>query len=88
MLLQTVEAEISADGLVILKERPVLQGQRRRAIVTVLEPLSNAAMGSCETGNVAGVLDLLDSPEFRDSPPGQPEEMEAVIEENRRAWKD
>ncbi len=81
---QTIEAEIGKDGRVVLKE-PVTLSERRRAVVTILEPL---AENKVEKGNSQQILELLNSPEFQGPPSLSPEEMETIIQENRNAWED
>ena len=79
-MLRTVEAEIKPDGTVTLLE-PVEVRETARALVTVLENGKGA-----RRGNVAAMLELLRSPEFRDRPSHTAEEIEAQIEENRNSW--
>ena len=79
-MLRTVEAEIRPDGTITLLE-PVEVRETARALVTVMENGDRA-----KRGNVADVLELLRSPEFRNRPSHSAEEIEAQIEENRDSW--
>jgi len=83
-MLQAVEAEISPDGRVTLRE-PVRLSQAARAIVTILAPLG--APGAVK-GSGAALLKILDSPAFAARPVGDPAQMEREISANRDAWGD
>lgn len=80
---RTVSAEVNENGQVTLKEPLRITG-RRRAVVTILDGVEDDGYGS---GNSRQVLKLLSSPEFRGSPHHCPEEIEAIIHENRNAWE-
>ncbi|MBF0108150.1 MAG: hypothetical protein HQL76_03110 [Magnetococcales bacterium] len=82
-MIQSVEAEIGVDGIVVLKE-PLFLAERRRAVVTVLEPVEDMAGKS----NAKQVLELLDSMEFRGTSSLGPEEIDWIICENRHAWSE
>lgn len=82
-MLQTVEAEIDADGNVRLLE-PVRVEKRTRALVTLLDrPADQIAI----EGNAAAILKLLRSPEFASRRSYSAEEIEAQIRENRDSWE-
>jgi hypothetical protein len=83
-MLQAIEAVIERNGTVRLlgtihPVRPV------RAVGTKLEPIAKPLIA---TGHVSRVLDLLNSPLFKNTPEGDPATMEAVIQANRTAWED
>jgi hypothetical protein len=80
-MLTTVEAEITPDGTVTLLE-PIEVKTKSRALVTVLENGNGE-----EKGNIAAVLRLIRSPEFRGRSTHSAEEIEAQIEENRNSWE-
>ena len=82
-MLQAIEAEISPDGQVTLLE-PVHLAQRSRAVVTILAPIDETGP---KRGSAAALLSVLDSPEFANAKPGDPERMEREISVNR-AWGD
>ena len=80
-MLKTVEAEISSDGTVTLLE-PVEVKHTSRALVTVLEN------GNSEkTGNARAMLELLQSPEFKNRRSYSAREIEEQIEEARNSWE-
>ncbi len=80
-MLQTVEAEIKPDGTVTLLE-PVVVKSTTRALVTVLENGDGA-----NKGNVSSVLELMQSPEFKNRRSYSAEQIEAQIEEARNSWE-
>lgn len=81
---RTVNAEISADGQVIFEEPLKIIG-RRRAVVTILDAVGCEADNK---GNSQQILALLNSHDFYGPPQHSPEEIEAIIRENRNAWGD
>lgn len=83
-MLRAIEAIVEKDGTVNLLE-PIHPVHPTRAVVTLLEP---TAVKPNSTGHVSSVLALLNSPEFKDASPGNPEAMEATIQSNRTAWND
>lgn len=80
-MLRTVEAEIETDGTVRLLE-PVVVKSTTRALVTVLENGDSA-----NTGNVSTVLELMQSPDFKNRRSYSAEQIEAQIEEARNSWE-
>lgn len=82
-MLQTVEAEIDANGNVRLLE-PLRVSKKSRAIVTVLEEANGNAK---ERGNSKQILELLRSPEFVNRKSYSAKEIEAQIEEARNSWE-
>ena len=82
-MIHAVEAEIGQDGQIHLQE-PLTLHRGHRAVVMVLEPLDKT---TSQKSNAQQVLELLNSPEFC-GPPGNPEEMEKTIQENRNAWEE
>ena len=80
-MLQTVEAEISADGTVTLLE-PVPVNGKTRALVTVLENGDKT-----EEGNGKAVVALLQTPEFKNRRSYLAEEIEAQVTEARDSWE-
>ncbi|MGH9799920.1 MAG: hypothetical protein ACRD82_06100 [Blastocatellia bacterium] len=82
-MLQTIEAEIDANGTVRLLE-PLPVTKPTRALLTLLEDASAPAENQ---GNAAELLKLLRSPEFANRRSYTPEEIEAQIEENRNSWE-
>ena len=83
-MLQAVEAEISPDGRVTLRE-PVHLSQAARAIMTILAPLGAPV---AVKGSGLALLTLLDSPAFAAAPAGAPVRIEQDIAANRDAWGD
>jgi hypothetical protein len=80
-MLRTVEAEINSDGTVTLLE-PIEVKKTTRALVTVLENGDRA-----KQGNISSVLELLQSPEFKNRRSYPAEQIEAQIEEERNSWE-
>jgi hypothetical protein len=80
-MLKTVEAEIKPDGTVTLLE-PLRVNSKTRALVTLLENGDGA-----KKGNVSSVLELLQSPEFKNRRSYPVEQIEAQIEEARNSWE-
>ena len=78
-MLRTVEAEINTDGTVTLLE-PVEVKKTSRALVTVLENGDEP-----NKGNAAAILELINSPGFKNRRSYSAEEIEAQIEENRNS---
>lgn len=83
-MLQAIEAEIGTDGRVTLLE-PIRPAHPVRAVVTLLAPVE--AMPP-EAFTAATLLELLDSPPFKNGPPGDPDAMEQIIAANRNAWEE
>lgn len=82
-MLQTVEAEIDANGNITFSE-PLKVRNKARIIITVLEE-SNS--DSEEKGNGQQILQFLQSPEFVNRKSYSAEEIEAQIEEARNSWE-
>ena len=80
-MLKTVEAEIRPDGTVTLLE-PLQVNGKTRALVTVLENGDRA-----NKGNVLAVLELMQSPEFKNRRSYSAAQIEAQIEEARNSWE-
>ncbi len=80
-MLKTVEAEIRTDGTVTLLE-PVEIKQTARALVTVLENGDKAVKG-----NVRTMLELLQSPGFKNRRSYLAGEIEEQVEEARNSWE-
>ncbi len=80
-MMQTVEAEINVDGTVTLLE-PLRVRVKTRALVTLLE---NG--GGSGKGNVSSVLELMESPEFKNRRSYPAEQIEANVEEARNSWE-
>jgi hypothetical protein len=80
-MLRTVEAEIKPDGTVTLLE-PVEVRTTARALVTVLENGDGS-----NVGNVSAVLELMQSPEFKNRRSYPAEQIEAQIEEAWNSWE-
>lgn len=79
-MLQTVEAEVDTNGTVHLLE-PLHVKKRTRAIVTLIEqPVQE------NKGNVGKILEMMQTPEFKNRKSYSAEEIEAQIEENRNSW--
>ena len=78
-MLRTVEAEIRPDGTVTLLE-PVQVSGKTRALVTVLENGDGV-----KKGNVSAMLELLQSPEFKNRRSYSAEQIEAQIGEARNS---
>lgn len=79
-----VEAIIDLEGVVHFKEQIQLKSPQR-VLVTFLE---DAEPTSIVEGNVALVLALLNTPEFRNCPLGSAAELEATVKQNCDAWHD
>jgi hypothetical protein len=82
-MLQTVEAEIDANGNIRWLE-PLPVTKPSRVLVTLLEE-SNALAEN--KGNGAELIELLRSPEFVNRRSYPPEEIEAQIQEARNSWE-
>ncbi|MEO8074621.1 MAG: hypothetical protein ABI686_15405 [Acidobacteriota bacterium] len=82
-MLQTVEAEIDADGNVKLLE-PLRVTKKARVIVTLLEENNGS---SEEEGNSKKLLALLKPPKFVNRKSYSAEEIEAQIEDARNSWE-
>lgn len=80
-MLKTVEAEIRPDGTVTLLE-PLRVKNISRALVTVLE---NGDIAN--NGNLSAVLELIQSPAFKNRKGYPAEQIEAQIEEARNSWE-
>lgn len=80
-MLQTIEAIIETSGEVILLEE-VRVTKPTKALVTVLENGMRAS-----TGNVSSVLELMQSPEFKNRRSYSAEQIEAQILENRNSFE-
>ncbi|MBF0153027.1 MAG: hypothetical protein HQL64_04725 [Magnetococcales bacterium] len=83
-MLQAVEAEIGEDGEVRLLEPLALQG-RHRAVVTVLGPIDGVETGLLP-GSGAALLALLDKSRLPSASRLTAEEIDAQIQEERKAW--
>lgn len=79
--MQTIEAIIETSGEVRLLEE-LRVTKPTRALVTVLENGDGA-----NKGNVSTVLELLQSPEFKNRRSYSAEQIEAQIEEARNSWE-
>lgn len=82
-MLQTVEAEIDANGNITFSE-PLKVRNKARIIITVLEESSS---DSEEKGDGQQILQFLQSPEFVNRKSYPAEEIEAQIEEARNSWE-
>ena len=80
-MLQTIEAIIETSGEVRLLEE-LRVTKPTRALVTVLENGMRA-----NTGNVSSVLELMQSPEFKNRRSYSAEQIEAQILENRNSFE-
>lgn len=80
-MLQTIEAIIETSGEVRLLEE-VRVTKPTKALVTVLENGDRA-----NTGNVSSVLELMQSPEFKNRRSYSAEQIEAQIEDARNSWE-
>ncbi len=80
-MLQTIEAIIETSGEVRLLEE-VRVTKPTRALVTVLENGMRA-----NTGNVSSLLELMQSPEFKNRRSYSVEQIEAQILENRNSFE-
>ena len=80
-MLRTIEAEIKPDGTVTLLE-PVEVKNTARALVTVLENGNGTT-----AGNISSVLELMQSPAFKNRRSYSAEQIEAQIEEARNSWE-
>jgi hypothetical protein len=81
-MLQTVKAEVDESGTVHLLE-PLRVEKRTRAIVTLLD---EPAPVQENKGNAKKIIELMQSPEFKNRKSYSAEEIEAQIEENRNSW--
>ncbi len=80
-MLQTVEAIIETSGEVRLLEE-LRVTKPTRALVTVLENGMRA-----DAGNVSSVLELMQSPEFKNRQSYPAEQIEAQIDEATNSWE-
>ncbi|MCP4701014.1 MAG: hypothetical protein GY862_29800 [Gammaproteobacteria bacterium] len=86
-MLQSIEAIIEKNGAVRLLE-PVHPKQAMKVIVTLLEPVVVKNQEVKQAGHVSQILALLNSSLFQNIPPGNINEIEAAVRENRNAWGD
>ncbi len=82
-MLQTVEAEIDANGQIRLLE-PLRVSKKSRAIVTVLEEPNSDFK---EKENSKQISELLRSPEFANRKSYSAKQIEAQIDEARNSWE-
>ncbi len=82
-MLQTVKVEVNVDGSVRLLE-PLQISKKSSAILTVLDEAPDVKPVK---GTVAGMLALLNSPEFANRKSYSAEEIDAQIQENRNSWE-
>lgn len=82
-MLQTVKVEVNVDGSVRLLE-PLQISKKSSAILTVLDEAPDVKPVK---GTVAGMLALLNSPEFANRKSYPAEEIDAQIQENRNSWE-
>ncbi len=80
-MLQTVEAIIETSGEIRLLEE-LRVTKPTRALVTLLENGDGA-----NTGNISSVLELMQSPEFKNRRSYATEQIEAQIEDARNSWE-
>ena len=80
-MLKTVEAEIRPNGMVTLLE-PLQVNRKTRVLVTLLENGDGS-----NVGNVSSVLELMQSPEFKNRRSYPAEQIEAQIEDARNSWE-
>jgi hypothetical protein len=86
-MLRTLEATIDSEGKVHFAESVQLK-KSHRVLITLLddEITQQPTNGTPQVGSLQRILALLSSPEFRERPYGSPEEIEATIQENHKAW--
>jgi hypothetical protein len=86
-MLRTLEATLDPAGRVRFSEEVRLT-RSHRVLVTLLDDELATGLYAGQEGNLNQVLTLLASPEFRRRSYGNPEAMEAQIQENRSAWEE
>lgn len=82
-MLQTVEAEVDANGEVRLLE-PVRVHKKTRALVTLLENGQNLMPATAQANKL---LELLANPDFANRSSYSTAEIETQIEDNRNSWE-
>ncbi len=86
-MLQTIEVEVDEQGQIHPLE-PLPSGRSRRALLTLLDTPLSPATNRSGRGSFEAIRAVLESPEFADAPPGDADDMELAIEENRNGWDD
>lgn len=86
-MLQAVEAIINPDGSVRLLEHVEVL-RPTKVILTLLNNDEDGYTQSPEKGDAASILSWLESSHYISRPPGNSDEIEKTIQENRDAWSD
>ena len=86
-MLQAVEAIINPDGSVRLLEH-VEVSRPTKVILTLLNNDEDGYTQSAKKGDAASILSWLESSHYISRLPGNSDEIEKTIQENRDAWSD
>ena len=83
---RTIAAEIDASGNVKLLES-VSISKPRQALLTILGEDDEALNPLVFQGNMAALLEVINSPQFVNRPGSAAAEIDAYIEEARNSWE-
>ena len=86
-MLQAVEAIINPDGSVRLLEH-VEVSRPTKVILTLLNNDEDGYTQSAKKSDATSILSWLESPHYVSRLPGNSDEIEKTIQENRGAWSD